>query len=161
AIPLLTLGRWLEARGLKTESARPIVRELLRRAAASSRPVTLDHLVLVDQLRLPASEAGQPLDEGIAIAVGPDALEVFGHPTLAMDGDDGSGAAMTALFDILTEAAEQAHTMSRRTGITWEGSILVVADRDTPWQTLLRIFATAESAGFAYGKIVVLTDQPF
>ena len=159
AIPLLALGRWLEAQGLEPASARPIVRELLRRAVDSGRPVTLGHLALIDQIRLPAIDAGEPLEDGIPIAIGPDAIEGFGHLIRLGDASAGLDAASAQLLDRLAEEAEQARMMSRHSGSEWEGSILLIADRDTPWESVLRILANAESAGVAHGRLVALTDQ--
>lgn len=116
-----------------------------------------------EQLTLPRSPSEQPLEDAVVIGVSTHSIQVDDHKVVELHGgivdeahkqDGGDSLLINPLRDALEEKASHLKMLAARTGGSYEGMVLIVADRSTRFRLLSEVLYTAGQAEFGRFKFV-------
>lgn len=117
-------------------------------------------LPVLEHLRLPFSEAKQPLHREIVVGIAPDRITVEGRQVatvdevLAAESDLVPGLA-AALEAYVADAVQAARARGDAAGARLTGEVTIMGDREIPFRVLERVMYTCASRSFGHISLAV------
>jgi len=148
------LHQWLLDQGLDAERARPLTRAIYGLEVHASAEIER-----VTGLRLPTM-AGRALEAGPRIYLSASELRFGSERLMALDGGripptELRNHELPALSERLGAVADGDQARAMVDDEPWAGRVLIVADRDTPYATLMDLMSTAGRVGYTRFAFVV------
>ncbi len=154
-----TAYSWLVDQGVDEAAAKTVVQALLRRDAKRWEAPGQTLARVEHPLPLPPRR-------GVTLVVTPGAMMIDGRDVVKLDKGmvasadkaeaDKLGAHFVGpLFDVLAEEADRRKETTKAAGTSWDKTLVIVADAQTPHPTLADILASAAKAEFSRYALVV------
>ena len=116
-----------------------------------------------EQLKLPRSDADQPLVDAVVVGVSSRSIQVDDRKVVDLHAgavdeahkrDGGDSLLINPLFDALKEKVGHLKMVAARSGTPFEAQVLIVADRATRYRLISEVLYTAGQAEFGKFKFV-------
>jgi len=146
--------QWLLDQGLEEQTARPIAQAVELFDRREFGPFESLPGLQLTALTTPA----EPVSAEPQIYLSRTELRYDGKTLATLDGGHLAGTGLMridALADALAEPAKKARALVESRNKVWEGRVIVIADTETPSQTLMSVLFTAVQAGYPRSALAV------
>lgn len=121
------------------------------------------NLEMASNVKLPWAIQGAELTQGLrvvarvdGITVEQDAIVPLDHGTVARSATAEDGRKIVPLFQKMAKLATDSKKAAEKTGVKFEGKVLLQADKELPLKTVRQIMYTAARAGYNDFKFAVV-----